>query len=180
MPMLTQFPSPEERPHREPRHWQVPGGGAVQGCQLRAAAGDAEMLGAEVDHQKLDQAREALTPARPRSLPNADPEGLGMATPSWCPAPGWALPISGWDLSWAAGGSLGPVRWDSGGLPASRALEDNAGIRACQEYRPSQLGSLTASSSSKPRAFPMGFPPSCPDGHLFCMCCTAHQADCPL
>ncbi|KAF6277884.1 polypeptide N-acetylgalactosaminyltransferase 9 [Rhinolophus ferrumequinum] len=75
-PMLTQFPSPEERPHREPRHRQVPGGGAVQGRQLRAAAGGAEVLGAEVDHQKRDQAWAALTPAL--ASPNTDAEGLGQ------------------------------------------------------------------------------------------------------
>lgn len=79
VPMLTQFPCLAERPHREPGHGPVPGGGDVQGRQLRAAAGDAAVLRAEVGHQKLGQARTALTPGPPPCLKHG-PGGLGRAT----------------------------------------------------------------------------------------------------
>lgn len=59
-------------PHYKPRHGQVPGGGDVQGCQLWAAAGGAEVLGTEVDYQKLGQAHAALTPALPCALPRRE------------------------------------------------------------------------------------------------------------
>lgn len=83
-PGLTGSPSRAGRSHREQRHRPVPGGGDVQGRQLWAPAGGAEVLRAEVDHQKLDQARAALTPRLtlcPR--PSADPEDLGQA---WGPS----------------------------------------------------------------------------------------------
>lgn len=116
-PGLTGSPSHAGRSHHEQRHRPVPGGGDVQGCQLRAPVGGAEVLGAEVDHQKLDQARAALTPRLtlcPRS--SADPEDLGQAWgPSrsahhWNPeGPGRArIPsVGGGDLFSAAGGSWG-------------------------------------------------------------------------
>ena len=127
-PGLTGSPSHAGRSHREQRHGPVPGGGDVQGRQLRAPAGGAEVLGAEVDHQKLDPARAALTPRLtlcPR--PSADPEDLGQAWgPShsahhWNPeGPGCARTTSGWggDLSSAAGGS-----WGHGDLPPSRSTD---------------------------------------------------------
>lgn len=151
--MLTQFPSPEERPHREPRHRQVPGGGAVQGCQLRAAAGGAEVLGAEVDHQKRDQARAALTPAP--GLPPTQTPRAWDSHPELLPRAGCALTQGGWDLP-PAGVWLGPVPWD-GGLPACSG--GRCRDRPPPGAEPSQLGSLTATPTPNHVPFPRD---SCP------------------
>ena len=66
-----------ERPYSESRHRQVPGGGNVQGRQLRAAAGGTEMLGAEVDHQELAEARATLTASPALCPPGCRPRGPG-------------------------------------------------------------------------------------------------------
>ena len=80
---LTGSPSLAGRPHCEQRHGPVPGGGDVQGCQLRAPPGGAEVLRTEMDHQKLDQARAALTPSLTLSPhPNEESEDLGQV---WIP-----------------------------------------------------------------------------------------------
>lgn len=116
---LTGSPSLAGRPHCEQRHRPVPGGGDVQGCQLWAAPGGAEVLRTEMDHQKLDQARAALTPSLTlRPHPNEESEDLGQV---WSPptqsttrtqkalvvpAPPWVL-TSPWLLA-------GPVTWDPG------------------------------------------------------------------
>lgn len=116
---LTGSPSLAGWPHCEQRHGPVPGGGDVQGCQLWAPSGGAEVLRTEMDHQKLDQARAALTPSLTlRPHPNEGSKDLGQV---WAPptqsttrtqralvalAPPWVL-TSPWLLA-------GPVTWDPG------------------------------------------------------------------
>lgn len=136
-------PTPDAgRSHCEQRHGPVPGGGDVQGRQLRAPAGGAEVLGAEVDYQKLDQARAALTPTvpcapAPALTPPLEPEGPGCAHATSAPC-----------------GPHHPGHW---GLPVLwRRCRDQPSIL---EHRPpwalSLLGEhqLTANSSSRSRAF---------------------------
>ena len=51
-----------ERTNHQQGYWPVPGGGDVQGGQLRPASGGAALLGTEVDDTQLDQAPKALKP----------------------------------------------------------------------------------------------------------------------
>lgn len=168
-PVLTRFPGLAEWPHREPGHWPLPGGGDVQGRQLRAAAGDAAVLGAEVGHPELGQAGPALIGPAPR--PPRRPEGLGGAWPSRRPraepsGPGCAHASSGWDLTWAAGGGRSCPR-ESEGSPACSG-------------GPGPKRSADSRSGSKPRAFSTVFLSSRPDGlPLHAPPCT-HPADLPV
>lgn len=163
---LTPSPSPKERPHREPGHRPVPGGGAVQGRELRAAAGHAAVLGAEVDHQELGQARAALT----LPLPQHGPQVWEGEAVHQGPEPSRARAVSGWDLSPAAGSQRAP----SPGAAGPPLRRPTLGSATCQEHGPSWLGlrpstPLRAGAGSTPRAFPR-YPAQGLDGHPFCMC----------
>lgn len=153
-------PTPDAgRSHREQRHGPVPGGGDVQGRQLRAPAGGAEVLGAEVDYQKLDQARAALTPTvpcapAPALTPPLEPEGPGCAHATSAPC-----------------GPHHPGHW---GLPVLwRRCRDQPSIL---EHRP-PLGSLSPRRASADSQFQLqitclfyGIPVWPPASCLFCMC----------
>lgn len=128
----------------------------------RAPPGGAEVLQTEMDHQKLDQARAALTPSSTLSPhPNEESEDLGRcgALPLQPttrtqrlvgrPAPPWVL-----TSSVAAGG---PCHLRPRDLPC--ALQADARTSPLQEHGPPQLAALpgahqlTANSSSRSRAF---------------------------